>query len=85
MTLPIAWTSHLLNNPKEKESLENTIKSSTTIINRLLDIYKDKERALYKASISPSSYENKEWSIERARYDGRLQEIEELKQLLTIN
>lgn len=82
-SLPITWTSHITNNPKEKESLENTIRSSTTIVNRLKDIIEEKERSLYKASILPSSYREPSWEALRAHTDGRLFELNELKQLLT--
>jgi hypothetical protein len=81
--IPIIWTSHITNNTKEKESLENTIKSSTTIRERLKSIIEEKEKMLYKASILPSTYKGTDWAIERARYDGRLLELSELKNLIS--
>lgn len=83
MTLNIHWTSHLLNSPLEKKSLEDTIYNSTLVLNRLKDILEEKERALLTKAHSSSSFQSPSWAFEQAYTNGKLQELTELKQLLT--
>lgn len=73
MTLPTIWTSHLANNPKEKDSLEQTIRSSTTVITRLKEIIEEKESSYNNLLFSLSTpKETKERLIERI---GELRDI----------
>jgi hypothetical protein len=75
------WTAEEANNSEAKEALERTIKSSTTVLNRLRAIIEEKERAIYNKLISSSSYKDSDWSHLSAHTCGRLFELNELKQL----
>lgn len=82
-TLPIAWTKHLANEPEAKKQLEDTIRNSTTVLSRLLDILKDKRTALNQVETKLESYDNPSWAHKQAFLNGKRAEVEEVINLLT--
>lgn len=82
--IPIQWTSNVLNDPKAKKDFEEYLRNSNRILERLREILNEKEISINKYSISPSSFKSNNWAYEQAYLNGRLAEINELKQLLTL-
>lgn len=85
MPLPIQWTANIVNNKEAKEAFEESVLRNSDIINRLKDIILQREESLIRKSISSSSYSsNPSWAYEQAHINGRLEEIQSIKQLLTL-
>lgn len=84
MTLNIQWTANIANSLEEKKAFEAYILGNTKLLDRLKTLIEEKERAIYLKSISSSSYKESDWAAVRAHNDGRLYELNEFKQLLTI-
>ena len=82
--IPIRWTAHIANSPEEKESFERTVRTSTTVFDRLVQIIKEKEAAIDRIDYQPSTYEDAGWAYKQAHLNGRRAELAEIKQLLTI-
>lgn len=84
MTLPIVWTAHLTNSPKEKQDFERAVILSTEVLNRLRQILEDREKSIDKLDFSLSSYDHASWPYKQAHLNGRRAELVEIKQLLTL-
>lgn len=85
MPLPIQWTADIANDAEAKVAFEENVLRNRDILDRLMDIIVQRENSLIRKSISSSTYSsNPSWAYEQAHVNGRLEEIQNLKQLLTL-
>lgn len=82
--IPLQWTSNIANSPKAKKDFEDYLANSSRLLERLREIINEKENSLTKIQFSPSTYKNPSWAYEQAFLNGRLTELNDLKQLLTL-
>jgi hypothetical protein len=78
--LNLVWTKHL-NNPDDKEKLEQSIRASTTMAHRLREILEEEERQL-DAAVTLKDFEDPSWSHKQAFRSGEKARIRKLKELL---
>lgn len=55
MTIPLQWTAKVLNDPKAKKALEDTLLNNTIVLDRLREILYERESALQDTLFSLSS------------------------------
>ena len=79
--LSVVWTRHLKDESK-KEEFEKTIRASTTMAYRLLDILKEEEDALDAKSCSIADFDNPNWALKQAFIMGEKSRIKKLRDLL---
>jgi hypothetical protein len=73
MTIPLQWTAKVLNDPKAKKALEDTLYNNTIVLDRLREILYERENAYTDTLFSLSTPKDiKERLIERI---GELKDI----------
>jgi hypothetical protein len=82
--IPIQWTANIANDPKAKQSFEETLRNSTIVLDRLVDILDGKEREINRIELSLSSYEKEGWPYTQAHLNGRKATLQEIKKLLLL-
>jgi hypothetical protein len=79
--LSVVWTKHLKSD-EHKQTFEQTLRASTTIVQRLREILEDDERSLDAASATIKDFEDPSWSHKQAFRLGEKARIRKLKELL---
>lgn len=82
MALSVRWTSHL--NGEAKERFTNQVISSEPVLNRLLRLVEQSEKAEEARRLSSAAYEDVNWAQKQADSVGYLRALKEIKQLLHI-
>lgn len=82
MSLNIHWSSHLTGDAKDK--FVQTVLNSDVVLNRLLTIVLQKEKAEEARRLSDKGYEDPNWAHKQADSVGYLRCLNEMKQLLDI-
>lgn len=78
------WTNHL-KDPDEKERFRKHILGSKSIIDRQLEIMRDKELELNRSETDPSSYESPSWAAHQAHKNGFRECLQWMTKLLTLD
>jgi hypothetical protein len=78
--LSIEWTKGL--DDKSKARMEETVRSSTTVLARLLDILDAREAELSRAETVITDYDTPNWSVRQAHRNGERAQLRKLKDLL---
>jgi hypothetical protein len=79
--LSVEWTKGL--DQKAKESLEQTIRNSTTALTRLLEIVEEREAELTRKECSVDDYDTPNWAVRQAHRNGERSQLRKLKDLLS--
>lgn len=80
-SLPLVWTKHL-KDPDSKQKFEQSLRASTTMAYRLLEILDEEERAIESQSCSVKDFDNPAWAFKQAFHQGEKARIRKLKELL---
>lgn len=78
--LSLEWTKGL--EGKEKESMEEVVRHSTMVLQRLLNIVDDKLAVLERKESDFSTYENPAYPIIQGHINGKRASLEEIRRLL---
>jgi len=76
------WTSHLPE--QEKEAFRNTIRGSSTVIDRFRNILKERLMGLDATEVDPKIFGSPSWPYLQASIVGRKAELRDMIKLLTI-
>lgn len=79
--LSLVWTKHLKSD-EQKQTFEQSIRASTTIVNRLREILDEEERALDAQTIGVKEFDNPSWAYKQAYRLGEKNRISKLRELL---
>lgn len=78
-SIPITWTSNILNDPKAKKAFEDTLLNNTIVLDRLREILYEKEQSLTDTLFSLSTpKDTKDVLI------GKISELRDIIKLLNI-
>lgn len=79
--LSLEWTKNLKG--KEKEDTEATIRNSRVVLGRLKEIIEERNTALQKNEVSPSSFDSPNWALNQAYINGQRYALQDLLKLLS--
>lgn len=78
------WTKNL-KTPEDIENFQSMLLGSRPVLERLVDILKEKDEALDRTSLSLTSYDNPNWAFKEAHKNGYSSCIHNLIQLLNLD
>lgn len=79
MGLPLEWLSHLPQDSKERELLDQTIRNSTTVLLRFRDML---EHRMYASQNTNTAFDSPAWAEKQAFSLGMRTAYEELLRLM---
>ena len=74
------WTKHI-SDPEQKKKFEDTIRASTTLTQRLLEILEEEERALDQLTMSSQDFDSPAWAYKQAYRMGEKARLKKLRDL----
>lgn len=77
--LPMVWTKHLKNDEEAKKRFESTLRNSSTLVSRLVEILKEKDNTV--ASVTNADYDNPSWAYSQAHRNGYRQALKDILDL----
>lgn len=81
----IQWIANVINNEEEKESFETYVKNNQRLLKRLNEIISQKQMLLMAKEFNINSYETPSWSHVQAHINGRMEALEEIRQLTDLS
>jgi hypothetical protein len=82
--MQIAWTQHL-DDPKEIERFENTVRSAKPVLERLSNLYTQKSKSLDLSRIGRKMFDKPNWALEQAYISGYRACLEDNQTLLNLD
>lgn len=74
----IIWASHI-KDEEEKEEFKKYVENSSTLLDRLTDIIKEKMKAAERQRVSEKNYQFPAWPYKMADYNGYIRALTEIK------
>lgn len=78
-----AWWKHL-KTEDEIERFKQTLKASSTVLDRLGELLQEDEQAMDNRETSPKNYELPNWDYRQAHANGYRQCLREIKRLINL-
>ena len=79
--LAVVWTKHL-RTQDQKQTFEQTLRASSTIVGRLKEILDEEERALDAQTTGVAEFDNPSWAYKQAYRLGEKNRIRKLRELI---
>lgn len=80
----IDWTKHI-KDQEEKDNFVSQVQRSKPVLNRLLELVIEKERALDLSEIDPKTFDNPNWANKQAYKIGIRAGLNGFKQLIDLD
>lgn len=82
--MKIQWTSHLKTDD-EKERFERQILSSSAVLERLMELLEDREKAINSIETGVEKYTQPGWDAIQAHYNGEKASLKYIKNLINLD